>query len=89
MQPNGWKHMRVPSKAPTRETRPPNTGMELAIMNAVTVLVMVQANQVIQCKLVFWVRCLVPFRMRTKQYFAGNYLLVNTMLVLAEECSLT
>jgi hypothetical protein len=32
MQPMGWKHMNVPSKAPISETRLSNTGMALAMM---------------------------------------------------------
>lgn len=32
MQPIGWKHMRVPSKAPMRETNESNTGTELAMI---------------------------------------------------------
>jgi hypothetical protein len=32
MQAIGWKDMRVPRRAPTRETRPSNTGIALAII---------------------------------------------------------
>lgn len=32
MQPMGWKHMNVPSKAPISETRLSKTGMALAMM---------------------------------------------------------
>jgi hypothetical protein len=31
MKPIGWKDMRVPSSAPISETRPPKTGMALAM----------------------------------------------------------
>lgn len=32
MPPMGWKHIGVPRRAPTSETRSPKTGMALAIM---------------------------------------------------------
>jgi hypothetical protein len=37
MQPMGWKHMRVPKRAPTSETRPPKTGTADAMMYAVRI----------------------------------------------------
>lgn len=64
--------MRVPNKAPTKDTSPPKTGIELAMRNAIMVLVAVHENQAIQWKGVLDVRCFDPFRRRTKQYFAGN-----------------
>ena len=52
--------------------------MALAIIYAITVLVIVQANQVIQCIRVLLVRCLDPFSKRMKTYLAGSCMFVSS-----------
>lgn len=72
IQPMGWNDIRVPSKAPTNETRPSKTGMALAIMYAIRAMPKVQPSQAAQWVIVLEARCLDPRRARTKMYFAGN-----------------
>lgn len=48
MPPMGWKQMSVPSRAPMSETRPPKTGMALAMMYAMPAQLPVQPIQVVQ-----------------------------------------
>ena len=43
--PIGWKHMSVPRRAPIRETKPPKTGMALAITYALMVTPPVHESQ--------------------------------------------
>lgn len=66
----GWKHIGVPSSAPTSETRSLKTGMALAMMYAIIEMPNVQPIQAVQWMRVLAVRCLEPWRMRTKMYFA-------------------
>lgn len=81
MAPIGWKHIRVPRRAPTSDTRPPNTGMELAITYAIMVLVIVQPSQTSQWVRVLSVRCLDPLRRRMKMYLAGSYKIVSLLYI--------
>ena len=83
MHPMGWKHMSVPSREPISETSESKTGMALAMMYAITVTPKVQLSQVIQCVGELLARCLVPWRMWMKMYFAGNYMCVSRWKVLA------
>lgn len=62
MNPMGWKHMSVPSKAPIREISELKTGIALAMMYAITVTPKVQLSQVIQWIGELLVRCLEPRR---------------------------
>jgi hypothetical protein len=48
MQPIGWNDIRVPDKAPTRETKPQKTGIPLAIRYAISATLKVQLSQVAQ-----------------------------------------
>lgn len=70
-QPYGWKHMSVPRRAPMRDTRPPKTGIALAMMYAIMVTLPVHANQVAQCTIPLELRCLVPRNKRINMYLAG------------------
>ena len=72
MQPIGWKHMSVPSKAPIRDTSESKTGIALAMIYAITVTVSVQPNQVHQWTQVLLVRCREPRRRVRKTYLAGS-----------------
>ena len=72
MQPMGWKDIMVPRRAPISETRPPKTGMPLAIRYAMTTVLIVQPPQVIQWVWLLPVRCFELRRMRTKAYLTGN-----------------
>ena len=67
-QPYGWNAWRVPSRAPTRETRLPNTGMALAMMYANKAVPKMRLSHVAQWVKVFAVRCFEPRRIRTKAY---------------------
>lgn len=73
MQPIGWKQSTVPSRAPTRDTRPPKIGIPLAIMYAVRVTPHVQLSHVIQWMAELEVRWVEPRRIRTKTYLLGIY----------------
>ena len=73
MQPIGWKDIRVPRRAPTRDTKSLNTGIALAIIYAMIAIPDVQLSQVTQWIIVFAVRCLEPCKMRMKIYLAGNW----------------
>jgi hypothetical protein len=73
MQPIGWKHIRVPSNAPMRETKESNTGTELAMIYATTAMPEVQLSQVTQWVMLLLFRCREPRRMWTKMYFAGIF----------------
>lgn len=70
--PIGWKHIKVPSSAPMRETRLSKTGMALAIMYEIRVAPNVHPNQVAQWITVLAVRCSEPRSKRTKTYFPGS-----------------
>lgn len=70
----GWKHNDVARRAPTSDTRSLNTGMLLAIMYAITVILNVEPIQAIQCVGVCAVRCLEPRRMRMKMCLEGNFI---------------
>lgn len=54
--PIGWKHIRVPKRAPMSETKGPNTGMALAMTYETNVIPAVQLNQTAQCRKVGSVR---------------------------------
>lgn len=71
MHPIGWKHISVPRSAPISETRPPNTGIALAMTYAVKVTPPVQPNHVAQWRKVGSVRWYEPRSMRTKTYLAA------------------
>lgn len=73
MHPIGWKDMSVPSSAPIRDTRLSKTGIALAMMYAITVMLSVHPSQVSQWMGEFEARCLDPRRMRMKMIFAGSY----------------
>ncbi len=65
--------MSVPSSAPIRDTRLSKTGIALAMMYAITVMLSVHPSQVSQWMGEFEARCLDPRRMRMKMIFAGSY----------------
>lgn len=72
--------MRVPSKAPIRETRLLKTGMALAMMYEMSVVPKVQPNQEAQWMNVLAVRWREPRRTRMKMYFPGNWRCVRRHL---------
>ncbi len=73
MQPYGWKHIKVPRRAPINETRPPNTGIALAIRYAITVIPLVHPSQVPQCTRLLEFKCFDPRKILRKMYLAGTY----------------
>lgn len=73
----GWKDSSVPRRAPISETRPPKTGIELAIINAVMAMPKVQLNQVAQWTKVGVARWTDPRSMRTKRYLLATYFNVS------------
>lgn len=72
MKPIGWKDRRVPNRAPTSDTRPPKTGIALAMMYAIKITPKVQLSHVAQCVIVFAVRCREFRRSRTNTNLAGD-----------------
>lgn len=63
--------MSVPKQTLTRDTNPPNTGIELAMMYAITAVPKVQLNHTTKCIGVFVERYRELFKSRTKRYLAG------------------
>lgn len=60
--PIGWKHRRVPSKAPISDTRESKTGIVLAMIKAITMILEVQPSQQTQCVMELLFKCLEPRR---------------------------
>lgn len=67
--------MKVPNVAPIRFTRPPNTGMALAITYARIVHPITEPSHTIQCFTVFWLRWTELRSVRTKMNLAASCLI--------------
>lgn len=74
IRPMGWNDRNVPNSAPTSDTRPPNTGIPLAIRYATIDTPKVELSHVAQWMREFEVRCSVPRRIRTNIYLLGTWL---------------
>ena len=77
INPYGWNDSKVPRRAPTRDTRPPKTGMALATTYETSVIDAVHPSQLTQWIIELLAKCLVPRSMRMKMYLAGNYKFVR------------